>query len=1460
LASQNDDDESKFFVRNGLQAVIESIEPCHIKDRFAKDDKAEAFIDTFEIVARVETEGEQPPDKVRFYLHNYQNFTHGYAVTGHKSQGMTVDWSLVKLSKNMDAYALYVILTRHKYDTSVYYSKEDFADFASMIRSVGKVSFKDLVIDYTIPDENKEYWWNVQDYKTLGAEMLQIAVFGRAAEVQPPSAVRSPTEGQSPEKSEKEASWQEHRRLKTERAHLAKIILGEREGHKDFIRQAGLTFEALEIAAGLKKRPLSRLERQACLVVEQYVASAMEARELWNNIRRTHPGSLAKSHPEWAHFEDVRDQRGRLANQIAYDPALYRPFLKETVENLGQQSPARGRTVAGSRPSVIPYSMRVVQAQAEAHQSKMLQQVMLKEISAEDGRIADPVKHEMLKTLIGYVEARDFSGSMWQQLKPKLKEFEGTILKDSFTKDIDEYNEIRALMEDMALKIMDVREGYEALALKVGIKLDFAKLAEQAMQGKRNALFKQYMAAEGEGKFQWPVLGQGPGLGRGANLSKLKAAYELNALMQAEAEAAVCPTIEGRPPAEAEVHSSKKKITMAQAYSHDLQPKDIALDALKYQRLQVFVHLATEPERKLFVLLEQYDAQCSTANQIYVRCLPDTKNEAATTKSTDKPTSKPWYSPHYSDYKAACDIRNETAVQIFNQHNHEDVLQLADVMGIKFKEVELEGIFARCEQATRKTYIQDYLAAGDDKDKKGQAAVDLLKLVDFERKSDKQNGSVSVTATQAYYAGIDLKALQATAFEHKRESYLRSLTNEGAGNESASEEVKIFYALQDYEEASRAAKKAYVACLEEAKTKAVKPWETTMFKDYLTLINKQDGIAHDLLATTDTRVLSKVAQGMAISLKGLDVEAHRHSLRGTLQTFTEGDRTNVPMAAHELLNWLEFDRHADFKHTFKVLREQDLFPKDIKASLAEFHEKKRALQGTSRRLTVDSRQRIGEHDVLLSTVDRLLYTGAKRPPSFKEIEEQLKGRMEELAIAVLGKQPSKRTSTQLRFGRSGSLHIHTGGNLQGLYCNYESGDKGGPLKFIEVEQRLGSWQDAAKWATDWLREDRVVERPVVAKQPDSANGRPKSIWTPIVPVPALVADPDIAGNKYLNVMLSDGGKETGRYAYRDEHGNLKGYVVRIERPGPEDSEKPEKSTPPLAYCENQRGFRCWRWQGFESKDRTPYGLEKLARDPHKPVLIVEGEKTADAAQKLLPEYHVLSWCGGASAVGNTNWAPLVGRTVAIWPDNDDGGFKAADKLQKIVSKLNAEQEQAHDVIGKGTIAVVAIPGGELPGKWDLADKLPQGWTVDTVRQMIQEAVTDATRGTAHQMAQDRGQTTEVPATVRFVEAALGKSEAQAPLPSDAKRLDSAVHKFISLSQEHAIAEAHSKKCGEFSAEEYWRRNEMKKSLSRIATPYLNDERFLAKIAESNNKEAADRLTKEIQTLNRSLSRDRGMER
>ena len=278
------DKTSSFSVKNGSYGVIEKISPVTLMN-----DKEE-LVQTSRVTVHIDQ------TRVAFLLTNYAALDHGYAVTEHKSQGQTVDWTLVSASKYMDAYAVYVAMTRHRQDVELYYSQEEFKDFAALQRVLGQVNEKDLAIDYSISQENKEFWINVQDYKALGREM---ALFLKA---------------QSLENKPSEEDWKAFTELKTERIQLASLMVEEWDLHKDFVRQAGLTKEAVEIAAGLKQRPLSHVEQKAQLTVEQYGAVSSQCRDLWLNLRKTHPGARAKLHPDYEAYQALKEERGSLAN------------------------------------------------------------------------------------------------------------------------------------------------------------------------------------------------------------------------------------------------------------------------------------------------------------------------------------------------------------------------------------------------------------------------------------------------------------------------------------------------------------------------------------------------------------------------------------------------------------------------------------------------------------------------------------------------------------------------------------------------------------------------------------------------------------------------------------------------------------------------------------------------------------------------------------------------------------------------------------------------------------------------------------------------------------------------------------------------------------------------------------------------------------------------------------------
>jgi RecA-family ATPase len=83
--------------------------------------------------------------------------------------------------------------------------------------------------------------------------------------------------------------------------------------------------------------------------------------------------------------------------------------------------------------------------------------------------------------------------------------------------------------------------------------------------------------------------------------------------------------------------------------------------------------------------------------------------------------------------------------------------------------------------------------------------------------------------------------------------------------------------------------------------------------------------------------------------------------------------------------------------------------------------------------------------------------------------------------------------------------------------------------------------------------------------------------------------------------------------------------------------------------------------------RPLYRLNALSHaTPDAAVLLCEGEKAADAAQRLFPHMVGMSWMGGASADGGVDLAPLQRRAVILWPDADQPG---RDVMARIAKRL-----------------------------------------------------------------------------------------------------------------------------------------------------------------------------------------------
>ena len=190
------------------------------------------------------------------------------------------------------------------------------------------------------------------------------------------------------------------------------------------------------------------------------------------------------------------------------------------------------------------------------------------------------------------------------------------------------------------------------------------------------------------------------------------------------------------------------------------------------------------------------------------------------------------------------------------------------------------------------------------------------------------------------------------------------------------------------------------------------------------------------------------------------------------------------------------------------------------------------------------------------------------------------------------------------------------------------------------------------------------------------------------------------------------------FPYKNSLGVTVGYIARwdVQTEGGEN----KKGVRPYIYDFKEKKWIS-KFFGTNPKNSRPlYNLPQILERKDTTILIVEGEKTAEAAKLLFPELVASTSSGGAQQVKQTEWFWLRGRDIIIAPDEG----KAGDQyLEQVIKTLEKEGVNSVRILEPLTLGDYVIKEGiytkrniPLPHGYDLADSLAEGWTPELIQQ------------------------------------------------------------------------------------------------------------------------------------------------
>jgi DNA primase len=238
-----------------------------------------------------------------------------------------------------------------------------------------------------------------------------------------------------------------------------------------------------------------------------------------------------------------------------------------------------------------------------------------------------------------------------------------------------------------------------------------------------------------------------------------------------------------------------------------------------------------------------------------------------------------------------------------------------------------------------------------------------------------------------------------------------------------------------------------------------------------------------------------------------------------------------------------------------------------------------------------------------------------------------------------------------------SMQVELAGEKTGVWYDHATGEGGDVFNLWAAARGLDTatqFPQVIKEIQDWLGESTQS----IAPRPTSPSPRQ---WEP---------------------PMDELGPPTGKWDYLDRDGSLLVCMYRYDPPG------------------KKKQFRPWdvkaRKHQAPRHNRPLFNLHGIM-DAQR-VVFVEGEKCAMALIKQ-GIAATTAMHGANGPVDKTDWSPLSGTTVVIWPDKDKAGWDYAEAVTEMVQSVGAN------------VLAILVPPDDKPEKWDAADAVAEGMDI-----------------------------------------------------------------------------------------------------------------------------------------------------